>query len=482
MTCRRIKKMIPAVLDNDLRITQREWLRFQVHISGCAECKGEYLRYKQLYNAINGMQYIPEPDYQKLRLEIKKRIEDNEKESPEFGIWRYLRVPYTLRYALQFVILVFIVGGGLAVGTIYREKIINFYRNKIILRPAKSAMEKKAMETQMIVPELPSVPLEGVAERGGEAIESSQKIAKTPRRKEAGSEGRKPLSQRDVIDLKILQAKKSGEQLKICFNILKNGRLIEGPLRDNLSFAEFYPESGWVTNSSFELLPPGEKEPFYIALILDYSDSMTPNLDLVERGAREFVKNLTFNDRVMIIKFAEDVVIATDGFVKDRNLLYTAIDKRFMLRFSTSLYKAIDVGLNELKDKGENKLLIVLTDGDDTHSNAFEPPVTFDGVYKKARDMRIPLFILGIGKEIVEEKLSVLATGTSGLFIKAERPEDIVSIYRELGRTIVKTPCIIVDYSGERYSKVEKFKIAYQEGDLFTETTLIKKNREEDMK
>ncbi len=481
MNCRRIKKMIPAVLDRDLKITQREWLQFQVHLNKCQECKKEYFRYKNLYNTLNGLQSIPEPDYQNLIVEISKKINTGIKQGNVFKELFY-SFPYSIKYSLLLTSLILVVGITLGAGIAYRNEIINFY-HKIISHPPTSATDKGSIEDSVVIPQLPAIPFEekNITEKGEKEEKTSEiphKVAKRTIEKEIiKNRPELSLEKKDLINLRVLQTKKTGEQLKIYFNILKNGKLIENTVRDNLSFMEFYSEKGWIKNNSFELLPPGEKEPFYIALLLDYSDSMTPNLSLVESGVKQFINNLTRNDRVMIIKFAEDVVVATDGFTKDRKLLYSAVEKRFMLRFSTSLYKAIDVGLNELRDKGENKLLIVLTDGDDTHSNAFEPPVGFEDVLLKARALRVPVITVGLGNEIVSEKLSELASGTGGLYIKVEKPEELVTVYNELGRSIIKTPCIVVDYPVEKYSQIERFKIIYREKELSAETTLIKKNK-----
>lgn len=474
--------MIPAVLDRDLKITQRQWLQFQVHLNRCSECKNEYLRYKNLYNTLNGLQSIPEPDYQNLRVEISKKINTPVKKARNVFKELFYGSPYTIKYSLVLTSLIILVGITFGGGIAYRNEIINFY-HKIFSHPPISTTNKDSIEDTVVIPELPTVPFEEkkVADEGEKEEKTSeipQMVARSTLNKETiKNRPELSLEKKDLINLRVLQTKKTGEQLKIYFNILKNGRLVENLVRDNLSFMELYPEKGWIENNSFELFTPGEKEPFYVALLLDYSDSMTPNLSLVESGAKQFINNLTRNDRIMIIKFAEDVVVATDGFTNDRKLLYSAVEKRFMLRFSTSLYKAIDVGLNELRDKGENKLLIVLTDGDDTHSNAFVPPVGFEDVLLKARALRVPIITVGLGKEIGSEKLSELATGTGGLFIKVEKPEELVFVYNELGRTIIKTPCIVVDYPVEKYSQIERFKIIYREKELSAEATLIKKNK-----
>lgn len=478
MACRKIRKMMPAVLDRESGLTQKEWLQFQLHINRCRACKREYNKYQKLFALFNEIRTIPEPDHENLKEKIRKNIESIDVKESWLKKLRW-GFQFNFRYVLQIGVFILVIGVSMASGILYRDRITGLYK-KIFTHTRTPVTESGSVERNIVVPELPEVSIEKPEERGEEkpaVLEEPVKITKRDIKKSEPLPQVEEITKRDILTLKVLQAKKSGEQLKIYFNVLKNNKLIENISREKLKFQEYYPGRGWVENNGFELLPPGRKEPFYITLLLDYSDSMTPNLDLMESGVRKFIENLDENDRVMIIKFAEDVIITTDGFVRDRGLLRSAINKRFMLRYSTSLYKAIDVAINELKDKGDNKLLVVLTDGDDTHSCAFDPPVNFEDVFNKARTLRIPLITVGLGSEIVEEKLKTLAEGTGGMFIKVDKPEDLVAVYNELGRTIVQTPCMVIEYKGEKYSQIEKFKIVFGEKDLEAETTLIKKYR-----
>lgn len=478
MRCRKFRKMIPAVLEKESGLTQKEWLQFQLHINKCSVCKKEYIKYQKLFTALNELQSIPEPDHESTIEKIRVNIDAiNIKKNWFKALTNGLQ--FNFRYAFQVGIFALTIGNGIVLGIFYRERIKNLYE-QILTSSKPPIIEVKPVENSIVVPELPEVRVKELEEMGAVEPPVIREPAKITKRSIKETEPLPPIKkiiEKDVLTLRVLQAKRSGEQLKFYFNVFRNNKLIENISRENLLFQEYNSDSGWVENNNFELLPPGEKEPYYIVLILDYSDSMTPNLNLMERGAKKFIENLNINDRVLIIKFAEDVVVLTDGFINDKKLLYSAIDKRFMLRYSTSLYKAIDVGLNELKDKGDNKLLIVLTDGDDTHSNAFKPQVGFEDVYYKARALRIPLITVGLGNEIVVEKLSELAYGTAGMFIKVKKPEELIQVYNELGRTIVNTPCILVEYPAERYARIEKFKIVFRENDLIAETRLVKKKR-----
>ncbi|HKX29630.1 MAG TPA: VWA domain-containing protein, partial [Blastocatellia bacterium] len=107
--------------------------------------------------------------------------------------------------------------------------------------------------------------------------------------------------------------------------------------------------------------------PFHVVLLLDTSASARFKLEQIQSAAYAFVKELRWDDKVMVVSFDNDVEIWTD-FTTDREELRKAIYKT-RTGGSTKLYEAVDLSLAEfLKPIKGRKAVVLFTDGVDTSS------------------------------------------------------------------------------------------------------------------
>jgi Ca-activated chloride channel homolog len=112
---------------------------------------------------------------------------------------------------------------------------------------------------------------------------------------------------------------------------------------------------------------PNEK-PFTVALVLDTSASTFFHLWEIKEAAIAFAKQLRPQDRVLVVTFDKLVMLLTEA-TNDQNVVTEVIERNAVTGFSTRLYDAIDLVINERLNKIDGRKAIVLfTDGVDTAS------------------------------------------------------------------------------------------------------------------
>jgi VWFA-related protein len=112
---------------------------------------------------------------------------------------------------------------------------------------------------------------------------------------------------------------------------------------------------------------PTEK-PFTVALLLDTSGSTTFHLSEIKDAAITFAKKLRPQDRVLVVTFNEQVLLLTEA-TNDLDVVTHVIQQNANTGFSTRLYDAIDLVINErLNQIKGRKAIVLFTDGVDTSS------------------------------------------------------------------------------------------------------------------
>ena len=111
-----------------------------------------------------------------------------------------------------------------------------------------------------------------------------------------------------------------------------------------------------------------QTQPITAVVMIDSSGSMTNSLKLVKTGAEEFVVRLLTQDKAQVGAF-NDKVQFSGSFTADRDELVAAL-KELDYGNSTRLYDAIDQSLDRLAAVEGRRVIVVLTDGDDTASKA----------------------------------------------------------------------------------------------------------------
>ena len=133
-------------------------------------------------------------------------------------------------------------------------------------------------------------------------------------------------------------------------------------------------------------------QPFTAVVTMDFSFSMTRNLDLLRDAAEQFILRLLPDDKAQVGAFS-DKIDFSGQFTNDRDDLILAL-KDLQYGNPTKLYDALDASIDLLDEASGRKVIVVFTDGDDTASRR-----NFNDVLKKAREKEVMIYAIGLQSE-----------------------------------------------------------------------------------
>lgn len=262
------------------------------------------------------------------------------------------------------------------------------------------------------------------------------------------------------LTLKVVRARRAGEKMRVHFLLLDNhGRPVQDIAAADFSVKEFTegaPQD--VEKSDLQLLPVGAREPASILLALDYSDSMQGRTDDLEDAVGHFLDAIGRDDRIMVMKFAEQIANVTHGFTADKKAAKKALKARPGIRYATSLHMAMSMAIVHLAAEEPPRVLVVFTDGDDTSS---PPEFTPKRIMAAAQEADVQIFTIGLGEEVIVEDLKRIADESRGIFSYAPEPKDLYDIYGRIAAIISKTPILI----WPSHVSGPNFEITYMKGD-----------------
>lgn len=142
----------------------------------------------------------------------------------------------------------------------------------------------------------------------------------------------------------------------------------------------------------------GEQRGSNIVLVLDKSGSMNQELtedrkkiDLAKDASSRFVEMVSENDKIGVVTFSTNAELAI-RLTTDRRGIINIIN-RIVAEGSTAMGDGMRLALDILEDIPlERRVVILLTDG--CHNAGTETPET---VLEDAKEMKIPIFTIGIG-------------------------------------------------------------------------------------
>jgi VWFA-related protein len=154
-------------------------------------------------------------------------------------------------------------------------------------------------------------------------------------------------------------------------NVTVSVRDAEGKLVADLDAADFtIYENG--KPQSLELfaraLEPGQDAALALnlGLLLDTSESMLPELKLSQEAAVRFLDNIPRARDLMMIFFDQDIRVSRYNSENQQGLVQRILEAKG--GGNTALYDAIAVYLSRVQESAGRKVLVVLTDGEDSTS------------------------------------------------------------------------------------------------------------------
>ena len=175
-----------------------------------------------------------------------------------------------------------------------------------------------------------------------------------------------------------------------------------------------------------------EDVPVSMGLVIDNSGSMRDKRRKVEVAALAAVQKSNPNDEVVVVNFNDEAYDDSEGFTNNARRLEEAVTK-IDSRGGTAMRDAVNMTVDFVKKKGKHdkKVLLVITDGNDTSSTQ----VTLEKLVQKAHDSEVLLYFIGILSE--EDKreakkakraMEALAKATGGSAVFPETADDVQAV------------------------------------------------------
>jgi Ca-activated chloride channel family protein len=179
--------------------------------------------------------------------------------------------------------------------------------------------------------------------------------------------------------------------------------------------------------------------PFTVVVMMDYSASMTANLELLEAAAEQFLLRLLPEDKGQVGAFSDKIQLS-GTFTSDRDDLIGAIND---LQFGnpTRLWDAVDASMAELKGVEGRKVVLIFTDGDDTASR-----IGMGDVLERARAEEVMVYAIGLqseffnGQRVVRSRpdrsLRRLAEETGGGYFELQKTAELAPTFTRVAQEL----------------------------------------------
>jgi Ca-activated chloride channel family protein len=110
------------------------------------------------------------------------------------------------------------------------------------------------------------------------------------------------------------------------------------------------------------------RQPITAMLLLDTSASMTPELEMARQAIESFVIRMQPGDRARVGSFSDKIDISRE-FTGDRDALLRSVRDDLSIGNPTRLWDAVDSAMSELETVAGRRVIMLLTDGNDTASD-----------------------------------------------------------------------------------------------------------------
>jgi len=182
-----------------------------------------------------------------------------------------------------------------------------------------------------------------------------------------------------------------------------------------------------------------ETQPFTAVVMLDFSASMTANLQLLKQATEQFLLRMLKEDKAQVGSFSDKIQFS-GTFTNDRDDLIGALSD---LQYGnpTRLYDAIDQSIDMVEKVEGRKVVLVFTDGDDTASH-----VGFGRVLDRAREREIMVYAIGLESEFFngqrlqrtrpDRALRRIADETGGGYFELKKTADLAPTFTRVAQEL----------------------------------------------
>jgi Ca-activated chloride channel homolog len=211
-----------------------------------------------------------------------------------------------------------------------------------------------------------------------------------------------------------------------------SGRLVPSLEKEDFTILD----NGKPQEVSFFL---NETTPFTVVVMLDYSASMTANLELLKAAAEQFLLRMLPADKAQVGAFSDKIQMS-GAFTSDRDDLIAALDD---LQFGnpTRLYDAINESMAALRPVEGRKVVLVFTDGDDTASR-----IGMGDVLDRAKADEVMIYAIGLESEYFnmqrmvrtrpDRGLKRLAEETGGGYFELKKTDDLAPTFTRVAQEL----------------------------------------------
>ena len=182
-----------------------------------------------------------------------------------------------------------------------------------------------------------------------------------------------------------------------------------------------------------------QSQPFTAVLMLDTSGSMTDSLKLVYAAAEQFLTRLQPQDRAQVGAF-NDKIEFSGVFTSDRDELAAAL-RNLDFGYPTRLNDAIDQSISQLAGLEGRRVIVLLTDGEDTASKVGQGTVL-----ERARADEVMIYGIGLESSYFngmrqvrtspDKVLRKLADETGGGYYLLSGTRDLASTFTRIAQEL----------------------------------------------
>ena len=180
------------------------------------------------------------------------------------------------------------------------------------------------------------------------------------------------------------------------------------------------------------IAPDAARTQVSVLLVIDTSGSMDQggNIGLAKAAASQFVDQLRPGGRVGVLRFSDKIQLVS-RLTQDKGAAKASI-AGLQAKGETALYDAVVAGARELGKAPGQRVIVLLSDGEDTTKRPIREAIN------AARGNKVAIYSIGLasdGATAPAAALRSLATQTGGRFVSAEGAQ-LSALYTRLGKAL----------------------------------------------